>query len=106
MNFIRCPLKDLGYQMAEYRERLGIKIPATTAAPKTEAIYQASKFAYEDLAGYYGLSADMEIGQNHQTQTEEEEFNSYSTAALSPLGTDMVKWWEVRDTHCQSLLVF
>ena len=50
------------------------------------------------LAANYGLPQDMYFTtSNSFEQPVEEEYHSYVSGALSPQGTNILKFWEVRD---------
>ena len=82
--------------MAEYRERAKARAPASTVVTPIE-LFAAP--AYTHLARKYGL-ADMWLGtsQDSEAQTLEQEYQSYITVPLSVEGTDMLRFWEVRNT--------
>lgn len=50
---------------------------------------------YMSLAAQYGLEDDMEIGQDDNVQSVEQEFQAYVTGALSAKTIDILKYWEV-----------
>jgi len=52
--------------------------------------------AYAMLAADYGLPQDMYFAtSNSFEQTVKEEYRSYVSGALSPQGTNILKFWEV-----------
>lgn len=68
-----------------------------TMPPDTRAS-TPSKGGFETLARQYGLD-DMDLGgptAQSSNQSVDDEFNSYANGILSPLGTDILKFWEVR----------
>lgn len=50
---------------------------------------------YMSLASQYELEDEMEIGQDDNVQSVEQEFQAYVTGALTPRAVDIVKYWEV-----------
>jgi hypothetical protein len=88
------------YQMAEYRERAKVrKGIALSSVPDPVRTRQLPTFY--SLAEEYGLPDDMHFATpaNVDEQTIEQEFQSYVTAQPSPLGTNILKFWEVRNLH-------
>jgi len=63
--------------------------------PEPERLNQA--LAYFTLAEDYGLTDMYFETPSNGEQTVDEEFRSYASGALSPPGTNMLKFWEVRD---------
>jgi hypothetical protein len=61
----------------------------------TEVLDQA--LAYYTLAKDYGLQDMYFATPSNREQTVQEEFHSYASGALSPQGTNILKYWEVRD---------
>lgn len=56
-----------------------------------------SRGGFESLAQQYGLD-DMDLGGSPaqtDSQSVDDEFNSYANGLLSPKGTDSLKFWEV-----------
>lgn len=78
--------------MAEYRERIKARAPASAIVTVEPTVAPA----YTHLARKYGL-ADMRLGasRDRDAQTLEQEYQSYITAPLSPEGTDTLRFWEV-----------
>jgi hypothetical protein len=80
--------------MTEYRKcthgNAGVPT-ATTPAPDHQSR------GWEDLASEYDLldMMDLENDASHVEPTVEEEFITYTTAPLSPKGTNIIKFWEV-----------
>ena len=86
--------------MTEYRKRAhgDTGVPtATTSAP------QHQSRGWENLASEYDLADMMDLGNDtgHIQSTVEEEFVTYTTAPLSPKGTNIIKFWEV--SNCNAL---
>jgi hypothetical protein len=87
--------------MVQYRQS-----PTTSGsspqAPRTAAAAPCTP-VFTSLADKYGMG-DMHISDtsNVETQTIEQELQSYITAQLSAAGTDMMKFWEVcmYDMNC------
>ena len=63
--------------------------------PDPDQLNQAP--AYFTLAEDYGLQDMYFATPSNRKQTVEEEFRSYTSGALSPPGTNMLKFWEVCD---------
>lgn len=83
------------YKMREYRE----KMRGTAGDPPTQTSNPLSTEdapRYMSLADQYGIADEMEIGESSQTsQTIEQEYQAYITAALSLKTVDILKFWEV-----------
>ena len=81
--------------MREYRE----KMRGTAGDPPTPTSNPLSTEdapRYMSLADQYGIADEMEIGESSQTsQTIEQEYQAYITAALSLKTVDILKFWEV-----------
>ena len=61
----------------------------------TEVLDQA--LAFFTLAKDYGLQDMYFATPSNRKQTVQEEFHSYVSGALSPQGTNILKYWKVRD---------
>jgi len=81
--------------MAKYHVRAKAGAPASTIATPVES---TAVPAFTHLARKYGL-ADMQLGasRDSEVQTLEQEYQSYVTAPLSVEGTDLLRFWEVRN---------
>jgi len=79
--------------LTEYREqtRADVAVPSSP----TEVLDQAPGFF--TLAKDYGLQDMYFTTPSNCEQTVQEEFHSYASGALSPQGTNILKYWEVRD---------
>jgi len=84
--------------LVEYREQTGANgaiAGSSTTVPDPARLNQAP--AYFTLAEDYGLQDMFFATPNNRKQTVQEEFHSYTSGALSPPGTNILKFWEVRD---------
>jgi hypothetical protein len=81
--------------MAKYRVRAKAGAPASTIVTPVES---TAVPAFTHLAQNFGL-ADMQLGASwdSEAQTLEQEYQSYVTAPLSIEGTDLLRFWEVRN---------
>jgi len=81
--------------MAEYRAQAKARTPASTIVTPIESTVVP---AFTHLARKYGLP-DMQLGasRDSEAQTLEQEYQSYVTAPLSVKGTDLLRFWEVRN---------
>jgi hypothetical protein len=68
---------------------------ANTPAPECQAR------GWEDLANEYGITDMMDLVDDEvqPESTVEEEYMAYTTAPLSPKGTNIIKFWEVRSCN-------
>jgi hypothetical protein len=77
--------------MTEYRQQSiaeeDVAVPACTATQEMPA--------YMTLAAQYGIEDEMDVGDNVNNQTVEQEYQSYITAPHSPNNVNIVKFWEV-----------
>ena len=88
--------------MVEYRERAEAertqRSTEGSAPVHSDPVRPDQVPAYATLAADYGLPQDMYFAtSNSFEQTVEEEYRSYVSGALSPQGTNILKFWEVRD---------
>jgi len=84
--------------LVEYREQNRANRPIVGSAPvgpEPDRLNQA--LAYFTLAEDYGLQDMYFATPSDREQTVDEEFRSYTLGALSPPGTNILKFWEVRD---------
>jgi hypothetical protein len=70
-----------------------------TAPPSLDIELVTKPAAWENLDEQYGLDLNEEedeVGAPVALQTVDEEYSAYTTATLSPWGTDMLAFWQVR----------
>lgn len=87
--------------MTEYRKRVhGVPTAATSALGHQNK-------GWEDLASEYDLTDMMDLHNDpgHVQPTVEEEYITYTTAPLSPKGTNIVKFWEVSNSNSLDYIV-
>jgi hypothetical protein len=78
--------------MNQYREKLKGTAGESTQNPlPTEDMPR-----YMTLADQYGIADEMEIEESSEaSQTIEQEYQAYVTAALAQKTVDILKFWEV-----------
>jgi len=80
--------------MNEYREKMKGTAGESTQTPNPLRTEDMPR--YMTLADQYGIADEMEIGESSEgSQTIEQEYQAYVTAALSQKTIDILKFWEV-----------
>jgi hypothetical protein len=80
-----------------------------TAPPSIDVELVGKPAAWENLDEQYGLDLDDEdddITPVSAAQTVEEEYNVYTTATLSPRGTDMLTFWQVSIIYVATIIIY
>jgi hypothetical protein len=81
--------------MREYCDKMSSSAGESISVPLgTDSIEDMPM--YMSLADQYGIADEMEIGESSAiTQTIEQEYQAYITAALSLKSINILKFWEV-----------
>ena len=91
--------------MVEYRARMhctgaassSCHLPGAASSSHHPPIARQQTFSIDKLAERYGLEDLMDF-TDHTEQPEQsidDEYNAYTTSALSQKGTDILSFWEV-----------
>jgi hypothetical protein len=85
--------------MKEYRDRSKSTHGGLASSSSSQPLNNQPE-KWQTLDQQYGLEDMYELEGEDDTQTLEQEYQSYVTAALSKPGTDIVKYWDVCTPLC------
>jgi hypothetical protein len=70
----------------------------TPMSPRRTVVASSRRPAVSRVAERFGMSSMFAVNTpDRHAQTTEQELQAYITGQLSPEGTDMIKFWEVRE---------
>jgi hypothetical protein len=80
--------------MVKYRQRKAASTPITMDLTSSKSPIGE---AWESLPNVYGLDDMFDSSPTSDDLTIDQEYHNFAVAVISPKGTNLVKFWEVRN---------